>query len=330
MGQMGIGLIGTGRHGARYARHILRDFPDLYLAGIWRRDHEAARQQAEEWNCRQFDDYRELLVAPEVAAVVIVVPPTMHVQLLEAAADAGKAVLLEKPAAASLDDAVAISAAVRRARIPVMVAQTLRFNGVVEAVRAAKECIGRIHAVRISQRFEPSRPGWIDDPGVSGGGVMLHTGVHSFDMLRYLTGLDVVSVQCESARVGTMHTEDNFVANVRMEDPMLLASIAGSRAAGGRNGPIELAGSEGQIVADHVLNFAMVVRGGDVERLTLPEPVQTVRATISAFVQALSTGGKMPIPLYDGLAAVAVVDACYESIRTGGRVVVRTEEILRS
>lgn len=324
---MGIGLIGTGRHGARYARHILQDFPDLQLAGIWRRDRDAARLQSEEWGCRNFGDYRELLAAPDVDAVVVVVPPTMHVRILEAAADARKAVLLEKPAAVRIEDAVAIAAAVRRSGIPVMVAQTLRFNGIVEAVRAARERIGRIHAVRISQRFEPSRPGWIDDPDVSGGGVMLHTGVHSFDMLRYLTGQDVVSVQCESARVGTARTEDNFVASLRLEDPTLLASIAGSRATRGRNGPIELAGSEGQIVADHVLNQAMIVREGGVEHLTVPEPVPTVRATLAAFAQSLSAGRDMPISLYDGLAAVAVVDACYESVRTGGRVAVRSKEI---
>jgi predicted dehydrogenase len=313
MSRLGIGLIGVGRHGARYAHHILRDFPGLRLAGIWRRDLEAGRLQGEEWGCPVFADYRDLLVARDVDAVVVVVPPTLHRAILGEAAMAGKPVLLEKPAAPSFEDGVAILAAVRRHDLPVMVAQTLRFNGVVAAVAAARERIGRIHAGRLSQRFEPSRPGWIDDPAVAGGGVILHTGVHSFDLLRHLTGMEVETVHCETATVGTARTEDNFVASIRLSGDGALASVAGSRATASRTGPIELAGARGTIVADHVLNTAAIVRGTSLEPLPVPDPVPTVRATIAAFAGALASGRPMPIPLDEGLAAIAVVSACYRS-----------------
>lgn len=322
MGRLGIGLIGVGRHGGRYAHHILRDFPALRLAGIWRRDPEAGRLQGEEWGCPVFADYRELLASREVHAVVVVVPPALHRAIVVEAALAGKPVLLEKPAAPNYEDGVAILAAVRRHALPVMVAQTLRFNGVVAAVAAARERIGRIHGVRLSQRFEPSRPGWIDDPAVAGGGVILHTGVHSFDLARHLTGMEVDTVHCETATVGTARTEDNFVASLRLSGEGALASVAGSRATASRTGPIELAGATGTIIADHVLNTAFLVRGTTVDPLPVPDPVPTVRETLAAFARALKTGGPMPIPLEDGLAAIAVVAACYRSAAAAAPVAV--------
>src|SRR5271169_1309085 len=131
MSRIGIGLIGVGKHGVRYARHIVGDVPELRLVALARRDIEAGRRQAAEFGCRAYADYRELIAAPDVDAVIVVVPPTAHPAIMEAAATARRAVLLEKPAAANLDDGQRILRAVRAANIPVMVAQTIRYASVV-------------------------------------------------------------------------------------------------------------------------------------------------------------------------------------------------------
>ena len=52
MARIGMGLIGVGRHGLRYATHIARDLPDVRLVAIARRDLDAARRQAVEFGCR--------------------------------------------------------------------------------------------------------------------------------------------------------------------------------------------------------------------------------------------------------------------------------------
>lgn len=317
-------MIGVGRHGGRYARHLCEDFPSVRLAGIWRRNRDEAARQAVEFGCAAYDDVSGLIGSKDVDALVVVVPPTMHREIVCAALECGKPLLLEKPAAVNLEDGAAMIEAMRRNSVPVMVAQTLRFNGVVRALLAERESIGRIHAVRISQRFEPSRPGWIDDPGVAGGGVMLHTGVHSFDLLRHLTGLEATAVSCAISRVGTARTEDNFVATVRLSDGVALASIAGSRATASRTGPIELAGEFGQLVGDHVQNSAFLVRGTSVVPLPLPAAVPTVRETLAAFIDALRRQVPMPIPLEEGLRSIAIVRACYEAAQLGRSVAVPT------
>jgi predicted dehydrogenase len=127
MNRLGVGLIGTGKHGSRYARHICAD----------RKNHLCTWRN-------------------------------------EAVAAARKPVLFEKPAAVSVAAARAMLAHIRDGGIQAMVAQTLRYNSVVRAVCASLASIGAVHAVRLSQRFEPSPLGWIDDPEVSGGGMILH------------------------------------------------------------------------------------------------------------------------------------------------------------
>ena len=91
-----------------------------------------------------------------------------------------------------------------------MVAHTLRFDSTIQTVRAHLPEIGPLHALYLSQRFEPSTLAWLDRRAESGGGIVLHTGVHSFDLLRFLTGLEVTRVWCRTAQVVTRETEDSF------------------------------------------------------------------------------------------------------------------------
>lgn len=324
MSQLGIGLIGAGQHGIRYARHIVADVPEMRLVGLARRDVEVGRNQARDLGCRAFADYRELAADPAVDALIAVVPPAFHEGIVRAAAESKRPLLLEKPAAPSLQAGLRILQCSREAAIPVMVAQTLRYSEVIKAVLDARPRVGRIHALRLSQRFEPSRPGWIDDPAQAGGGIILHTGVHSFDLIRLFSGMEADRVSCELTAVNTKRTEDNFTAAVRLDSGKALASVAGSRATASRSGPIELAGERGQIIADHVLGTVQIIEGRTVSAVALPPAVPTVREVLRDFAGALIAGRPMPIPLEEGLRAVALAHACYESSRIGAATDVTT------
>jgi predicted dehydrogenase len=253
-----------------------------------------------------------------VDAVVTVVPPVYNVAIAEAACRAGKAVLFEKPLAATLVGARRIVETVRAAGVPAMVAQTLRFDATVAAVRAHLTSIAPLHAISLVQRFEPSPLAWLDRPEESGGGIVLHTGVHSIDLLRVFAGREVVDVSCAVTRVLTRQTEDNFVMIARFGDAALLGSVAGSRALGARSGLMELAGAHGHILADHVRREASVFRGGDREPIEIPEATPTVREVLRAFVAGVRDRTPMPVTVEDGARAVAIVDAAYRSGERGG------------
>src|SRR5260370_12177481 len=72
---LGIGLIGLGKHGSRYARHIVEDLTDAALVAVCRRNRPEGERLAAAYRCTFHDDYRDLVANPGVDAVVAAVPP---------------------------------------------------------------------------------------------------------------------------------------------------------------------------------------------------------------------------------------------------------------
>jgi predicted dehydrogenase len=317
---LGIGLIGAGKHGVRYARHIVEDVGAARLVALSRRDRAEGERAAAAFGCAWTADFHGLIEDPRVDALVTAVPPTLNLVIAEAAARAGKPVLLEKPLAASLAEARRIRDLVAEGRLRCMVAHTLRFNGVVRALRAHLDEIAPLQTMCLTQRFEPSVLAWLDRRAESGGGIALHTGVHSFDLLRHLSGHEVGRVWGMVDRCFTRETEDMFGLLFRMRDAPIHGSVSGSRTTVGRNGFIELAGERGQLVGDHVHGVAHLLRGRERTALPVESNVATVREAVEAFVGALRADAPFPITVEDGLRAVAVADACYRSAALGAPV----------
>ncbi len=315
-----VGVIGAGKHGVRYMNHLRNgEVPGLRLEAFSRHDAERGAVQARELGCRFHADWQALVADPSVDAVVAVVPPTLHPAIVDAVTSARKALLIEKPLATSGDAAVDVVRRVRAAGIPCLMAHTLRWNTVVRAVRDRLADVAPVHALVVNQRFEPSPLPWLDDPAVSGGGILLHTGVHSFDLVRFLTGHDVARVWCRTARVTTTRTEDNFTAILELDGSPMLVGVNGCRSTAGRSGMIDVAGTGGQIVADHQQHWLQTVRGLERAPVPLPTAAATVREALDAFDRLLSEGTTPPTSIEDGAHAVRIAEACRRSADSGGR-----------
>jgi len=310
MGRLVVGLIGAGKHGRRYTHHIRADVPELALAALCRRDAVRGREQARALGCRFHDDWAALIADPAVEAVIAVVPPTLHPALAAAVAAARKPLLIEKPLAPTAAAAREMVRVLGAAGVPVLMAHTLRWNTVVCAIRERLPSLGPLRALYLNQRFEPSSLAWLDDPRTAGGGIILHTGVHSFDLVRWLTGHEVARVWCRVACADTARTEDNFVAVLELEGSDALVAVNGSRSTAGRSGLIDVAAAGGQLVGDHALGFAYGVRGLERTPLPLTEPVPTVREALRAFARLVLNGDPPPVTLEDGARAVLIAEAC--------------------
>lgn len=319
---VGLGLIGSGKHGSRYARHIVDDVPEARLVALCRRRRDEGERAAAEFGCQYVEDFRRLLADERIDAVVVAVPPSLHGAIVDEACRRGKHLLLEKPLAVAVAEGRRIRDRVAAAGIRCMVAQTLRFNAVVQALRAHLPEIAPLQHMYLSQRFEPSPLPWLDQPAVSGGGIVLHTGVHSFDLLHLLSGRAVGRVWCELGRFFTRETEDAFTMTFQTADGAVSGAVAGSRTTEGRTGLVELSGARGGLLGDHVHGFVDLIRGRERRALPVGEAVPTVREAVRAFVGALLSGGPFPVTLDDGLRAVAVAEACYRSAARGEPVAV--------
>src|SRR5262245_57649547 len=102
---IGIGFIGAGQH----ARHHMREFarlPNARLAAAFDTIPSAATEAAKEFpSLRPAESLGDLLTDPDVQAVIIATPAETHKNLVLAALDAGRDVLLEKPMAHTSEEA---------------------------------------------------------------------------------------------------------------------------------------------------------------------------------------------------------------------------------
>jgi len=235
------------------------------------------------------------------------------------ACQAKKHILIEKPFAVSVAEARRLQDRIVASDIRCMVAHTLRFNEVVQAIKARIQEIAPLHSIYLSQRFEPSPLAWLDNQSESGGGIVLHTGVHSFDLLRFLTGCEVTQVWCRTSQVVTQATEDNFVMTGDLSDSRMKGVVSGSRSTSSRSGLIELSGEKGQLIGDHVHGFAYLLTGFTRTEIPVSPPVFTVRAVLEAFVTGLQHHTPFPITVDDGIWAVAIAEACYRSATHNGQ-----------
>jgi len=318
MPRLRTAIIGVGRHGARYARHAARDVEGLELVAVCRRDRDRGQQLADELGCSFTDDASALVTRNDIDVVVLVLPPAAIPSLAVRAAQAGKRLLIEKPVAASLAEGRRVLARIEETGTYCMAGHTLRFNVVVNALRDRIASLGRLDTVVFSQRFPPQfEIEWLDQPELSGGGSLLHTGVHCFDLIRYLTGLDPTAASCVTRSVYTKGTEDSFVAALTLSGGDGLAMVTCSRTTDSRNGLIEVSGEHGQLVGDHVLHTLYTLGPNGREDIVLPPAAMTVRAVLEQLVSDAGSGALPRATYRDGLLAVAVAEACYASAHSG-------------
>lgn len=319
MAPLGIGLIGLGRHGIRYARHLLELSLNARLVAVCRRDVERGQGFAAQQGIKFFRQYEDLIADPLVGAVIVATPPSFCLPICLAAVKAGKPLLIEKPLACTGADARAMVRAAEAAGIPLMTAHTLRFDRAVLSFKSQLASVGPRRYLVLTNRVEP-RPEVLRDPEDYGGhGVLLEIGIHQLDLIRFLTGEEVAEVRCELERPSPKAAELRALVSLRTAGGLPCIMDA-SRMTGGRVSRAEWIGADGQLSADWVHHRVRKVLAGNVVTEQNVENAPTVEAVLRAFLDALARGAPMPVTGLDGQRAVEIADACYESAETGRKV----------
>ncbi|MCW2941007.1 MAG: putative oxidoreductase protein [Actinomycetia bacterium] len=126
-----VGLVGAGPWAGMVHAPALAAGPDTRLAGVWARRPEASAELAAEHGAPSFADIEELFDSCE--AVAFCVPPDVQAELATRAAQAGKAVLLEKPLAMDLEGARRLANAIGEAGVASQMVFTMRYTGAARA-----------------------------------------------------------------------------------------------------------------------------------------------------------------------------------------------------
>jgi predicted dehydrogenase len=311
-----IGIIGAGAHGERYLRHGLRDVPGLTVTAICRRDRDAGAELAARHGVRYLPEASGVVAAPDVDGVVVCTPPSTHFELAAATLAAGKPLLLEKPMTGTLGQAEELAALDAAARAPLFLGQSLRWNPVVLKARELWPQLGRVRLVRLAQRLAPTTLAWQRDRSQTVGGSVLLTGVHLFDLARFLTGRRFVRVDSRQWQVLNPAVEDFFLARAELDDGCQV-SLEVSKYTDSRAQWLEAVGEDGQLWADYLHGGLVLRRGRTEERFDADATLPTLPAMLRDWLACVRTGSRPPVGAADGLATLRVVDACYRSSASG-------------
>jgi predicted dehydrogenase len=142
-----VAVVGCGYWGANYVR-VLSELPAATLRGVCDKDSGRLHEVVRRFHVRYtWNDVHDVLADDLVEAVVVATPSSTHYQLVRECLAAGKHVLVEKPLALGVEDAVRLVEAARAADRRLMVAHTFLYNPGVQALRhhVQQESFGPIY-----------------------------------------------------------------------------------------------------------------------------------------------------------------------------------------
>jgi predicted dehydrogenase len=313
---IGVGLIGVGRHGIRYARHILHDLPGASLSAVCRRHPDRRLELPGAEFVKVYGEASVLIADSSVDVVIIVTPPIFSREICRLAIQARKPVLIEKPLATSAADARAMVAEARHADVPLMTGQTLRFDSTIQELKKRQSLIGRPQQLLLTSHIETKRRGPDHAEGYGKRGALLEFGIHLLDLIRFLTGEEVYEVRCTMNQLPPAAPETAVSARLTTEGGTI-CTIDVARVSEGRIGRAEWIGSQGTLEADWTQRQLRWTGNTSRQEWDLP-PSQTILSTVTAFLQALEQGAPMPITGEDGCRAVEIAEACYSSAQAVG------------
>lgn len=324
---LGCGFI-TRVH-SRVLRSARREFVCSYAS----RDAARAERFRQEFRgARSFGDYRAAIDDPAIDAIVVAVPPRDHLALTLAALQAGKHVLVEKPAFPRRDDFRVALAARDRARRVVIVGENDHYKPLAVCLRRllAEGTVGEMvlaHFTTIARRLKAAAD-WRNDEAMAGGDAFFEEGIHWLHVAGSLgpriiraTGFrppasgDGPDRRAKSMLVAFAY--DNGAAGAlyySREVPSLLRGLRLSKIFG-RRGVITFESNGAFVLA----------RGAGVPRLILPgvRDIRGYRAMYLDFAGAIRTGTSPEMSLERALEDQAVMEQIYASlaasaVRTGG------------
>lgn len=190
------GILGTGRMAATIAAELatMRDDGHDLVAVASRQHAKAVEFAARHRIPHALGQYEELTRAPQVDAIYVATPHSLHAANMRACLAGGTAVLCEKPFTLNAGQALEVIAEARRRRLFVMEAMWTRFLPAIDALRGllAGDAIGRVRLVVGGGAFIPDRTAgnYLFDKSL-GGGVLLDAGVYLVSMSSMLLGTPV-------------------------------------------------------------------------------------------------------------------------------------------
>lgn len=320
----GVGIVGCGLIGQKRAKALGQGGQLVACADL---DVARAENLARTSGAKVFRDWRELVWSPLVDVVIVA---TLHDSLAEitrTAAEAGKHVLVEKPAARNAAELEPVIAAAAKHGVKIHVGFNHRYH---RSLRKAKELVdsgalGELmfvrarygHGARIGYDKE-----WRADPVISGGGELIDQGPHLIDLSRWFLG-DFQEVHgFAHTYYWNMPVDDNGFMLLKTEDKktaFLHVSCTEwknlfSMEIYGRSGKLDLSGLGGSYGVEKITWYRMLPQMGPPETTTWEYPMgdDSWEIEMGEFFEDIRFGRESSASLKDAQASLQIINKIYK------------------
>lgn len=326
-------LVGCGAIGKVHA-HVINALPNATLSAIVDVNEESGRAVAQQYGCKYYSRYEDMLKAADVDAVSVCVPPVLHSPITIAAAKAKKHVICEKPIEVNLERARAMVDACDENGVKFGVIMQHRFDKPILLLQKAI-ADGRLGRVLwgSSKTIWYRNENYFANPQrasvkYEGGGALISQAIHYIDLLMCILG-DVKSVsgKCRKLLHHQIESEDVGVADIEFMNGAI-GTVEGTTAAyPGLFAELCVYGEKGSVIIrnDYLLSYYLV-SGPDAEfeALLNPEKANALNTSPAVdetahslqymdFVDAVLTGRQPKVTGEDGLKGLRLVKAIYQS-----------------
>lgn len=331
-------MLGAGFIGDFYTSslHGLRSRDQVHV--IYSRDESRGRTFAKKHGIPKCTiSMKDAINDPEVEVVVIGLPNNLHLEAVELAAAARKAVLCTKPLGRNASEAYRMLEAVEKAGVMNGYLEDLVYPPktvkAIEAVRAGT--LGQVTWVRSRETHPGPHSDWFWTKELSGGGVLLDMGCHCIEIARNYIGKDIRPVEVigvADTLVKPIDAEDNALGWVRYENGAIGQFEVSWIFRGGMDLRDEIMGTEGTIWINNFLRtgFDMFTAGG--KKGYVAEKSETEKGWIfpvgdeitelgyynmfTDMFNSLEHNSAPSETFYDGYVVNEIMDACYRSAKS--------------
>jgi len=327
-----FGIVGFGLHAVKRMMPAFTASKRCSVTALARRDPVKAAESARQYGIpHAFTSVTELCRHPDVDAVFVTSPNSLHLPDVLAAVAAAKPVLCEKPMGMNASECREMVEVARKAGVPLGIAHVFRFE---ESTARFRELLAEGKAGRpvfarsdFYFRADPGHPRkWLRDKSIAGAGPTFDIGVHCIDTLRYVLQDEVVRVTARSVQDAPPSTIESSASLILEFGRGTLANVSISYAAEYRT-PFEIIGEFGSIRAEDALNVERPITielrrpGSDVYSEVVTNQDAYIRQ-VDAFADTVEEIADFPVTGEEGWQNQEILDAAMRSMETG-----RTESV---
>lgn len=325
-----VAIMGLGSYGTRVAE-AMKDCKKAKLVGVI----SGTPSKVTEWqakynipakNCYNYENFDAIKDNPDIDAVYIITPNSLHKDQTIRVARAGKHVICEKPMGLNAKEGREMVAECKKANVHLLVGYRMRFEGnTLEVVRMRRE--GELGKIMFFQGLSGFRIGdptqWRLNKELAGGGAMMDIGIYSVNGARYMVGEEPIWVTAQETKTDPVKFKPGVDETIQFQFGFPSGAVASCLSTYNMNGldKFYLNGEKGFAEMQPSTGYGPIQ--GRTHKGPLDKPHITHQTVQMDEMSDIILAGKKPVLPVDGeegLKDLIIIDAIYKAVKTGKKV----------